>query len=81
MSRVTKAGCSNFQAGPTPLGGLVSPYADDCSQAKSLFPKGNLPNLTGVSAEHEPPKDEAVELDGLAPLDQNVEALVNLYFV
>jgi bifunctional enzyme CysN/CysC len=88
---------------------LVSPYADDRMQAKSLFPggdfaevwvntpkeicaerdpkglyrkaaEGQLPNLTGVGQEYERPQTKALELDGLAPLEKNVETLVNTYF-
>ena len=50
---------------------------------KGLYKKaaeGQLPNLTGVGQEYEPPKSEALELDGLAPLQESVETLVTTYF-
>jgi bifunctional enzyme CysN/CysC len=109
VRRVSEVAHSLYDAGLIVIVALVSPYADDRLQAKSLFPDsdfaevwvntptevcaerdpkglykkaaaGQLPNLTGVGQEYEPPKGEALELDGLAPLQESVETLVSTYF-
>jgi bifunctional enzyme CysN/CysC len=109
VRRVSEVAHSLYDAGLIVIAALVSPYADDRSQARSLFPdndfaevwvntpteicaerdpkglykkaaEGQLPNLTGIGQEYEVPKGEALELDGLAPLEENVETLVRNYF-
>ena len=109
VRRVSEVAHSLYDAGLIVIVALVSPYADDRLQAKSLFPdgdfaevwvntpkevcaerdpkglykkaaEGQLPNLTGVGQEYERPNAKALELDGLAPLENNLETLVNTYF-
>jgi bifunctional enzyme CysN/CysC len=109
VRRVSEVAHSLYDAGLIVIVALVSPYADDRMQAKSLFPdgdfaevwvntpkeicaerdpkglykkaaEGQLPNLTGVGQEYERPQAKALELDGLAPLEKNVETLVKTYF-
>ena len=48
---------------------------------KGLYAKakaGNLPNLTGVGQEYEPPSNPELTLDGAAALDENVKKLIDL---
>lgn len=48
---------------------------------KGLYAKakaGNLPNLTGVGQEYEPPSNPELILDGAQPLDENVKKLIDL---
>jgi bifunctional enzyme CysN/CysC len=109
VRRVSEVAHSLYDAGLIVIVALVSPYADDRLQAKSLFPdgdfaevwvntpkeicaerdpkglykkaaEGRLPNLTGVGQEYEHPQAKSLELDGSAPLEKNVETLVNIYF-
>ena len=64
---------------------FVDTPLEECEKRdpKGLYKRaaeGNLPNLTGVGQEYEPPKGEAIELDGSAPVEENVETLVSTYF-
>jgi bifunctional enzyme CysN/CysC len=46
---------------------------------KGLYAKakaGNLPNMTGLGQEYEPPEDPDVHLDGTASIEDNVDILV-----
>ena len=48
---------------------------------KGLYAKakaGNLPNLTGVGQDYEPPSNPELILDGAAPLEENVKKLIDL---
>ena len=48
---------------------------------KGLYAKakaGNLPNLTGVGQDYEPPNNPELFLDGAAPLEENVKKLIDL---
>jgi bifunctional enzyme CysN/CysC len=89
---------------------LVSPYAEDRDQARSLFPDGDfaevwiktpaevcaerdpkglyktaaageLPNLSGVGQEYEPPERAELTLDGTLTVDENIESLLGKFFV
>jgi bifunctional enzyme CysN/CysC len=59
----------------------VKTPAEVCAQRdpKGLYKKakeGNLPNLTGVGQEYEPPTDAELVLDGTADIAANVERLM-----
>jgi bifunctional enzyme CysN/CysC len=63
----------------------VKTPAEVCAQRdpKGLYKKaasGALPNLTGVGQEYESPNNAAVILDGTAPIEQNVEKLLEALF-
>jgi bifunctional enzyme CysN/CysC len=110
VRRVSEVAHSLYDAGLITIVALVSPYASDREQAKSLFPKGDfaevwvrtpaevcaerdpkglykkaasgeLPNLTGVGQEYEPPESAELVLDGTRSIDENVEALLAGLFV
>jgi bifunctional enzyme CysN/CysC len=59
----------------------VKTSAEVCAQRdpKGLYKKaaaGNLPNLTGVGQEYEPPTGEALILDGTDAVDANAKRLL-----
>jgi bifunctional enzyme CysN/CysC len=59
--------------------------AEVCAQRdpKGLYKKaaaGELPNLTGVGQEYEPPTDAELVLDGTAGLEANLEILLKKFF-
>ena len=59
----------------------VKTPAEVCAERdpKGLYKKareGNLPNLTGVGQDYEPPTDAELVLDGTAEIDMNVERLI-----
>ncbi|MEY4491788.1 MAG: hypothetical protein RL085_199, partial [Actinomycetota bacterium] len=50
---------------------------------KGLYKKaaaGQLPNLTGVGQDYEPPTTAELVLDGQAALDENVALLLETFF-
>ena len=60
----------------------VKTPAEVCAQRdpKGLYKKaaeGNLPNLTGIGQDYEPPINAELVLDGTAELDVNLEALID----
>ena len=64
----------------------IKTSAEVCEQRdpKGLYKKaaaGELPNLTGVGQEYEEPKNAALVLDGTAPVEMNVDALIERFFV
>ncbi len=63
----------------------VKTPAEVCAQRdpKGLYKKaaaGDLPNLTGVGQDYEPPTAAELVLDGQAPLDESVEKLLKRFF-
>ena len=63
----------------------VKTPAEVCAQRdpKGLYKKaaaGELPNLTGVGQDYEPPTSAELVLDGQAPLDESVEQLLKRFF-
>jgi bifunctional enzyme CysN/CysC len=63
----------------------VKTPAEVCAQRdpKGLYKKaaaGDLPNLTGVGQEYEPPTDAVLVLDGTADLEANLEILLKKFF-
>jgi bifunctional enzyme CysN/CysC len=59
----------------------VKTPAEICAQRdpKGLYKKaaeGNLPNLTGVGQDYEPPENANIVLDGTQTRDANVEILL-----
>jgi bifunctional enzyme CysN/CysC len=59
--------------------------AEICAQRdpKGLYKKaaaGELPNLTGVGQDYEPPSAAELVLDGQAPLEESVEKLLKRFF-
>jgi len=61
----------------------VKTPAEVCAERdpKGLYKKardGQIPNLTGVGQEYEPPSDAELELDGTAEVDENVERLLKV---
>jgi bifunctional enzyme CysN/CysC len=61
----------------------VKTPAEVCAQRdpKGLYKKardGQIPNLTGVGQEYEPPSGAELVLDGTAAIDQNVELLLKV---
>jgi bifunctional enzyme CysN/CysC len=63
----------------------VKTPAEVCGQRdpKGLYKKaaaGELPNLTGVGQEYEPPTDAELVLDGTANLEANLEILLKKFF-
>jgi bifunctional enzyme CysN/CysC len=105
VRRVSEVAHSLYDAGLITIVALVSPYAEDRNQAKTLFPEGDfaevwvetpaevcadrdpkglykkaaagdLPNLTGIGQEYQPPKNPFLSLDGTAGVDSNVEVLM-----
>jgi bifunctional enzyme CysN/CysC len=105
VRRVSEVSHSLYEAGLLVIVALVSPYASDRTQARSLFPGGDfvevwvetpaevcaerdpkglykkaalgeLPNLTGVGQEYEPPKSPELSLDGTAAVDYNVTQIL-----
>ena len=64
----------------------IKTSAEVCEQRdpKGLYKKaaaGELPNLTGVGQEYEEPKNAALVLDGTAPVEMNVDALIERFIV
>jgi bifunctional enzyme CysN/CysC len=64
----------------------IKTSAEVCEQRdpKGLYKKaaaGELPNLTGVGQEYEEPKNAALVLDGTSPVEMNVDALIERFFV
>jgi bifunctional enzyme CysN/CysC len=88
---------------------LVSPFASERDQAKSLFPEvdfaevwvktpaevcaerdpkglyrkaaaGELPNLTGIGQEYEPPANATLVINGTKDLESNLEILLSHFF-
>ena len=109
VRRVSHVAHTLYDSGLITIVALVSPFAGDREQAKSLFaegdfaevwvktpaevcaerdPKGlykaaaagDLPNLTGVGQEYETPENPELILDGTLPLDENIEALLTIFF-
>lgn len=63
----------------------VKTSAEVCAQRdpKGLYKKaanGELPNLTGVGQEYEPPTDAELVLDGTASIDENLEIVLKELF-
>jgi bifunctional enzyme CysN/CysC len=63
----------------------VKTPAEVCAQRdpKGLYKKaaaGDLPNLTGVGQEYEPPADAELVLDGTADLEVNLDILLKKFF-
>ena len=63
----------------------VKTPAEVCAQRdpKGLYKKaasGELPNLTGVGQEYEPPTSAELVLDGTAPLGDSVDQLLKRFF-
>jgi bifunctional enzyme CysN/CysC len=63
----------------------VKTPAEVCAERdpKGLYKKaaaGNLPNLTGVGQDYEPPTAAELVLDGQAPLEESVEKLLKRFF-
>ena len=61
----------------------VKTPAEVCAERdpKGLYKKaaqGEIPNLTGVGQEYETPEKAELVLDGTAPLDESVEALIKV---
>ena len=61
----------------------VKTPAETCAQRdpKGLYKKardGQIPNLTGVGQEYEPPTDAELVLDGTAEIDENVDRLLKV---
>lgn len=61
----------------------VKTPAETCAQRdpKGLYKKardGQIPNLTGVGQEYEPPRDAELVLDGTAEIDENVDRLLKV---
>jgi bifunctional enzyme CysN/CysC len=109
VRRVSEVAHTLYDAGLVVIVALVSPYAEDRAQAKSLFPKedfvevwintpaevcaerdpkglykkaaaGELPNLTGIGQEYEPPLSDSVILDGSLPVNKNVDYIFRNFF-
>jgi bifunctional enzyme CysN/CysC len=109
VRRVSEVAHLMADAGLVTLVALVSPFADDRTQARELFaegefaevwvktsaevcaerdPKGlykkaaagELPNLSGVGQEYEPPTNAELVLDGTLPVDENVQILMKELF-
>ena len=109
VRRVSEVAHSLYDAGLIVIVALVSPYADDRLQAKSLFPagdfaevwvntpqeicagrdpkglykkaaEGQLPNLSGVGQEYQPPLHPDVVLDGSSSPVAMVERVMNEIF-
>lgn len=107
VRRVAEVAHTLYDAGIITIVALVSPFASDRDQARTLFPdgdftevwvktpaevcaqrdpkglykkaaEGNLPNLTGIGQEYEPPINAELVLDGTAELDVNLGALIDL---
>ncbi len=106
VRRVAEVAHTLYDAGLMTIVALVSPFASDRDQAKSLFPEedfaevwvktpaevcaerdpkglykkaaaGELPNLTGVGQDYEPPTNATLVLDGTQDLDSNLEILLS----
>jgi bifunctional enzyme CysN/CysC len=61
----------------------VKTPAEVCAQRdpKGLYKKaaaGEIPNLTGVGQEYETPENAELILDGTAPIEESVEALIKV---
>jgi bifunctional enzyme CysN/CysC len=109
VRRVAEVAHTLYEAGLITIVALVSPFASDRDQAKSLFPDGDfaevwiktpaeicaqrdpkglykkaaageLPNLSGVGQEYEPPMNFDLLLDGTKDLDENVSVLISKFF-
>jgi bifunctional enzyme CysN/CysC len=109
VRRVSEVASTLYDAGLIVIVALVSPYAADRDQAKSLFPNaefaevwvktpaevcaerdpkglykkaaaGDLPNLTGVGQEYEPPVNAELTLDGTSSVEINVEQILERLF-
>jgi bifunctional enzyme CysN/CysC len=109
VRRVAEVAHTLYDAGLVVIVALVSPYADDRNQARSLFPEddfsevwiktpaevcaerdpkglykkaaaGELPNLTGVGQEYEPPVKAELVLDGTLDVEGNVSSLLDAFF-
>ena len=108
VRRVAEVAHTLYDAGLVVIVALVSPYAGDRNQARSLFPEGDfsevwmktpaevcaardpkglykkaaageLPNLTGVGQEYEPPVKAELVLDGTVNVEENVSSLVDAF--
>jgi bifunctional enzyme CysN/CysC len=109
VRRVAEVAHTLYDAGLVTIVALVSPFASDRDQAKSLFPDGefaevwvktpaevcaqrdpkglykkaaagDLPNLTGIGQDYEPPALAELVLDGTADLEVNLEILLKKFF-
>lgn len=107
VRRVSEVAHAMVDAGLVVIVALVSPFASDRDQARTLFesgefievwvktpaevcaerdPKGlykkaaagEIPNLTGIGQEYEAPVSAELILDGTAPIEESVEALVKV---
>jgi bifunctional enzyme CysN/CysC len=105
VRRVAEVAHTLYDAGLVTIVALVSPFASDRDQAKSLFPDGafyevwvktpaevcaerdpkglykkaaagELPNLSGVGQEYQPPTRADLILDGTVGVEDNVELLI-----
>jgi bifunctional enzyme CysN/CysC len=110
VRRVSEVAHTLYDAGLITIVALVSPYAEDRDQARSLFPDGDfaevwiktpaevcaerdpkglykkaaageLPNLSGVGQEYEPPERAELTLDGTLTVDENIKSLLGKFFV
>ena len=109
VRRVSEVAKVMTDAGLIVIVALVSPFAEDRNQARSLFaperfaevwvktspevcaerdPKGlykkaaagNLPNLTGVGQQYEPPTSAELILDGTSSVEDNLEIILKELF-
>jgi bifunctional enzyme CysN/CysC len=109
VRRVAEVAHTLYDAGLVTIVALVSPFASDRDQAKSLFPEGDfaevwvktpaevcaerdpkglyrkaaageLPNLTGIGQEYEPPANATLVIDGTKDLESNLEMLLSHFF-
>jgi bifunctional enzyme CysN/CysC len=105
VRRVAEVAHTLFDAGLVTIVALVSPFASDRDQAKSLFPDGDfaevwvktpaevcaerdpkglykkaaageLPNLSGVGQEYQPPTRADLILDGTFGVEANIELVI-----
>jgi bifunctional enzyme CysN/CysC len=109
VRRVAEVAHTLYDAGLVTIVALVSPFASDRDQAKSLFPDGDfyevwvktpaeicaerdpkglykkaaageLPNLTGVGQQYEPPEVADLILDATDSIEESVSALMGKLF-
>ena len=108
VRRVAEVAHTLYDAGLVTIVALVSPFASDRDQAKSLFPDGDfyevwvktpaevcaerdpkglykkaaageLPNLSGVGQEYQPPTRAHLILDGTVAVEDNVELVIQQF--
>ena len=109
VRRVSEVALTLYDAGLVVIVAIVSPYAEDRAQAKSLFPHGDfsevwvktsaevcaerdpkglyrkaaageLPNLTGVGQDYEPPANADLVLDGTFSVLSNLDTIMSEIF-